>query len=216
MTYALLDLTDMLNNIAFDGAGNTSAGFDCEGNMFPRWARKMAAKAIGELTVPFRCHVLSTEDNDNVSCDGQRIPLPAGSVTRLHVLGAGEHGDFIGRVRYCEEAAEIGKVSVCLSDWARTDSELRFGEAQVFHWRGRANARTRVYDEAPCGINWFQTDIVDWRVGENGRLVLPVNPCIHIFAITLEVDGSASENGGGARGTTPQRSMGAWDSYRVQ
>lgn len=177
-----ISLVPHLNNTGLtDEDGLGGGGFNIWGNTFPAGELPPAGGTTVVHDVPFLFPVAGV---DNVRCRGQRVDVPPGRWDWVHVLGASE--------RRTEDLLEVhysdGSVRgqwLRMSDfWPQT--EPRFGEVLAFRCRHMHYPRHVQRTMSPS--IWAQrvpvtvpSDVV--------ALVLPDNPALHVFALTLQAVG---------------------------
>ena len=137
---------------------------------------------------------------DNISCEGQEIPLPVGHYRALHVLGICDWRAFEEPLRLKAPDGTCTETRLGLSDASRYQG-LQYGEREaltcplvtpdsliphVFLFGvsppGAGYEMTETHIEA--GI-WHQVISLETSRPLAG-IVLPDNPSMHLFALTLE------------------------------
>jgi len=115
---------------------------------------------------------------NNVAADGQRIEVPPGKFGSLYVLGAAVDGAEKGVLTLVYDDGET-QADLGLSDWC---AAAAFGEARAFSMAHRHNWQF-IDEEAQCSM-WVQTIKLSPTKALTA-LVLPGNPKMHVFAMTL-------------------------------
>ncbi len=127
--------------------------------------------------VSFRFPPTADGKDNNIRCQGQRLDAPPGAFRTLWLLAAAETGDQQGTVHLVYPEGEQTAL-VRLTDWCR---EPRFGEREAVRcperrtWQGEAEAQVCRIWAVPLPL----------RSEPLRAIVLPENPRIHIFAVTL-------------------------------
>lgn len=181
----MLDLGKWLNNDGISSAANRKDGnFDLprlkSGSSYPA-ERLPKGNAVFTPAAPkditFRFPAKADGEPNNVACDGQQIPVQAGVCTKLWLLVAADSGDQQGTVRLLyEKREEAARLRV--TDWC---SAPHFGEREAVRsperhtWDGKAEKKL-------CRI-WAIA--IPLRPEPLKAIVLPKNPRIHVFAVTL-------------------------------
>ena len=173
----IVDLTPWLDN-----TGATSDSTRALGD-FDGWGRSFPFEEITSqvLRDPGRLPGCA----DNVSCTGQVIRLlePV-AVTACHVLGASEGGSFISPMGVRGPIDE-STVDLVFPDW------MSVGSSSPPPWFRATHAHEHELDQPAVrpalwmsSHEWPGTLLVD-------ALVLPANPSMHVFAVSLLTLGTA-------------------------
>ena len=182
VTWTTIDLAKTFNNDGISGDENR------RDSDFDEYRQAYAAellpepglvKPLGHVPdLPFIFPPKKEGAKNNIACDGQRIGVPAGRYAALYVMGSATFGEQKGDV---ELECEKGKTTATLklSDWCAAG---KFGEAQAYLMTQRHNWEGKE-EKAVCSI-WVQAvDLPADKVLK--AIVLPKNPKMHIFAMTL-------------------------------
>jgi len=139
-----LKLEALFDNDAIADAQRRSDGnFDCPdhaadipGSVFPAENLPATGSKFSFDGVHFLFPSKERGDFNNVSCNGQRLEVPPGRYTALHLVGASENGSFrdVLSLAYKEGPAEA---ELALRDWCQKPAE---GDRVAF--------------EAPCRYTW--------------------------------------------------------------
>lgn len=175
-----LDLTSVFDSMGTSpGEARERGGFTVGGASYPSASFPEGGLRVRE--VPF---ILADTDGRRpnvVTFLGQTIPVPTGVYGVIHVLGASENGDFFDYVGIAGAGGErVQRFRIDLSDWIRATPSFGNEPAivcPVLHTRGGVAPMAVTVWYAHAGI---PGDLV---VSE---LILPDNPCMHAFSLTLE------------------------------
>ncbi|RII13381.1 hypothetical protein DSC45_23815 [Streptomyces sp. YIM 130001] len=173
-------IEDYLDSVGVEPNSRSGRGaFNIWGNAFP--AEELPCGNLTELDrVPFRFPAADGKRPDHLRCRGQRIPLPAVRADWIHVLGAAERRteDSV-LVEYAD--GTVRRQWLRLSDfWPQTGP--RFGERLAFRTTAMLYPRHEQNTMSPS--IWHQR--VPLAVADGlSALVLPHNPAMHLFALTL-------------------------------
>jgi hypothetical protein len=135
----------------------------------------------GKLTVSgitFKLPNVSATRN-NISCRSQKIMLPKGSYTKIHVLATAVNGSYIDELTAGCADGSIYNLDLAISDWCVTANYNEQTALRFDHRHGQASGQTA------CSI-WKQTMYLRNNHSPVRSVTLPNNPDMHIFAITLE------------------------------
>ncbi|HEX7001418.1 MAG TPA: hypothetical protein VF164_06950 [Trueperaceae bacterium] len=181
--FMALDLGPAFNADAFSLPSRPQRGnFDNRsgvyGATFPAEYAPQASMRFEAGGVPFLFPPTDTELN-NVVMLGQRLEVPAGPYSALHLLGASDQGNYRADVTLVyEDGSET--LSLGLSDWCQPP---RFGEAigvEFAQRRGTSGQTERIV----CRILHQTLPVDPGRV--LARVDLPDRETMHLFALTLE------------------------------
>jgi alpha-L-fucosidase 2 len=189
MSFVLLDLHPLFNNdgISWDHCLE-DGDFDGEGGTYPAESLPPSNSLCGCQDIPF--FFPSKEDGalNNVALEGQRLAFPAGRYHSLYLLGAADSGYF---AEWLEVEEEDGRSRCCrleLSSWHGFEGP-RFNErpglvCSGYHSGdlGDTHSDGRVQREVWM---WVQCIALEPRRPLRA-LIFPDNPCLHLFAATLE------------------------------
>lgn len=188
MSFVLLDLHPLFNNDGISWDHYLEDGdFDGEGGTYPAESLPPSNTRCECRGIPF--FFPSKEDGalNNVALEGQSLVLPEGQYQSLYLLGAADSGYF---AEWLEVEEEEG--SRCcrleLSSWHGFEGP-RFGEwpglvCNGYHSGdlGDTHSDGRVRREV-----WMWVQSIALEPGRRlRRLTFPDNPCLHLFAATLE------------------------------
>jgi hypothetical protein len=179
--FRTVDLSSYADCVGIEPARRPgTGGFNIWRNTFPAEELPRGGSAVNVAGVPFRFPAAEAGQPDNIRCRGQRIPLPAGRVDWAYVLAAAERRtEDVLTVHYADGAERRQWLRV--SDfWPETPA--RFGETLAFRTSSLLYPRHAQRGMAPS--IWRQRVPVAVPFGVVA-LRLPVNPAIHVFALTL-------------------------------
>lgn len=176
-----VDLINAMNNCGISRRDNLADGmFNVWGNSYPsdELPDSGAIVKFGEVT--FRFPEKETRPVDNVVCVGQSIVLEDGIYFGLSILGAAERrsSDFVSFIS--STGAKID-VPVCLSDW--------WSSSRGYFRNTLAVRCSCMHYPRHVQNNVFPALWIHHVALPNistSLLVLPDNPALHIFALTLE------------------------------
>ncbi|MFC7896918.1 hypothetical protein [Streptomyces sp. NPDC057381] len=173
-------IDDFLDSVGIEPNSRSGSGaFNIWGNAFP--AAELPCGSLTRLDgVPFRFPSADGVRPDHLRCRGQRIVLPAARADWIHVLGAAERRTEDSLLlEYADGTAR--RQWLRLSDfWPQTGP--RFGERLAFRTGTMLYPRHEQHTMSPS--IWHQR--VPVAVADGLRaLVLPHNPAMHLFALTL-------------------------------
>lgn len=179
--YCLVDLDRFANNNGITELGNLAdGGFNVWGNSYPSDELPAGDTIVKFADVPFHFPSKERQRFNNVVCVGQSITFAEGTYVSMSVLGAAERRTADTLTFVTTTGTEV-PVPLCLSDWwhgART------------HFSNRLALRcTRVHYPRHVQRNilpsmWVHRAV--FPIIRTHTIVLPDNPALHIFALTLE------------------------------
>lgn len=195
-----VDLTELCDVIAATSDYRRASGdFDGLGNSFPREmlppdlsANSLALYQAGYYTpedaggppaqkeICFRYPAERAGVQKAVTCQGQTIPLPAMTVSRVHILGAGTGAGISGSFVANFADGHTQAIPLEMSSWLEPPSHsetVGFVTPYLRNLR-EDNARQRGY------LHHYVITLA--QPGELTSLVLPYNEEMKVFAITLE------------------------------
>ena len=172
--YLPIELRLMVNSNAIGPEGNMDGdGLAFDSATFPRGVTQVDG-------TPFQLPDTNT-GNDSVACDGQKIliEMPAdGPAAAIHLLAAAAVGDASGDFTILDSKGNAERVPVAVSDWCnRRDESPRL----AFDNRVKGAEQT-----GPKVFAWKKSVRTLAEAGKPMWLVLPNEPRIRVFAITVE------------------------------
>ena len=182
----LVDLAPQFNNDAISPEANRkAANFDApkrsSGASYPASEMPDSGAIVccaGKPAVPFLFPQKEEPKKNNVACKSQTISVQPGRYSILWVLGAAANGDQKDGLRLEYDDGEE-KAALELSDWC---GKPKFGERLALRssfrhgWEGE--------EEAMACCMWAQSVKLDPKRTLRA-LVLPEQPAMHVFALTL-------------------------------
>ncbi|MFF3482661.1 hypothetical protein ACFYXC_05195 [Streptomyces sp. NPDC002701] len=173
-------LDGLADSVGAEPSGRSGAGaFNIWGNAFP--ADELPCGERVEVDgVPFLFPEADGVRPDHLRCRGQRIPLTGPRADWIHVLGAAERRteDEV-LLEYAD--GTVRRQWLRISDfWPQTPA--RFGESLAFRTARLLYPRHEQHTMSPS--IWHQRVPVAVPGGLSA-LVLPDNPAMHLFALTL-------------------------------
>lgn len=116
---------------------------------------------------------------NNISCRSQKIVFPDGRFSRIHVLATAVSGSYIDELKVICANNTSYDMDIAVSDWCVTANYNEKPALKFDHRHGQSG------NQIPCTI-WMQTMYLRKTDSPARSVVLPNNPNLHIFAITLE------------------------------
>jgi len=167
VAYVPVDISAAFNT----GATGGKKGFDGYGNAYP--AAKLSA--LKPTSPPFDLPDFTKVEKNVLTATGQKLNVPPGKYSALHVLAAAANGDQESKVTlgYADKAAEV---AFKISDWCRKPS---FGELLAASF-DRVSGE---HEGARCKL-YVQKIALD-PTKDLHSITVPANERIHIFAMTL-------------------------------
>lgn len=187
-----LDLQPLFNNDGISWDADLGDGdFDGEGGTYPAEDLPPSNTLVECQGIPFLFPDKEDGARNNVVLEGQRLEIPVGRYRALHLLGAADSGSFAAWLEVEEETGGRERHRLGLSSWHGFEGP-RFGErpgiaCSGFHSGDLGNTHTdgRVRRQV-----WIWVQRLRLEEGRVIRaLVFPDNPCLHVFAMTLEGGG---------------------------
>jgi hypothetical protein len=175
-----VDLHGHRNNRGISSRDARAAAFNIWGNSFPAEELPAPGSVLDVGDVSFRWPDGTDPGGDNVRCLGQVVRTPQVACERLFVLGAAERRTE-DPIVFLRRDAPARSVRLALSDfWPQTPQ--RFGEhaavrCTTMHYPRHADPRMGA-------TIWRQEILVPGR-GPLAAILLPDNPAMHLFALTL-------------------------------
>lgn len=172
-----VDISKLYNNDGISTAKAPMSGsLDKGGYSFP--ADEFPAD--GNLTVNIvRFHLANPmASKNNISCTGQEVTLPKGDLSKIHVLATAVNGSFIEEMQVkCTDRTSYN-VDFAISDWCIASQYNEQIGISFSRRNGPSASRIK------CTI-WQQTIYLK-KNNKAASIMLPDNPDIHIFAMTVE------------------------------
>lgn len=183
--WSAIPLAEHANNRGLTpAAARDQGGFNIWGNSFPAEELPPPGGITWVAGTPFRFPLTRAghdQPGDNLRCRGQRVDVPAGRWDWIHVLGAAERRTEDPLLAEYRDGRRR-PLWLRLSDfWPET--EPRFGEVLAFRCRGMHYPRHRQHTMTPA--IWAQRVPLP-NPDQVVALLLPDNPALHLFALTLQ------------------------------
>ncbi len=182
----ILDLTGHFNN---DGISSdedrTDGDFTGTGQTFPEEDLPPSNSRVTYSGVPFTFPDKSDGALNNISLEGQRLFVSKGYYERFFILGAADVTSLEDSLAVVSEQGMHHDLPLQLSSW-RLGRNLKYGEIPAIRCSGFHFPSQHVNTErldVTYGI-WMQTILLP-RIPITS-ILLPDNPGMHIFALTLE------------------------------
>jgi len=170
-----LDLSGLLDS-------RSTSSFDGQGRGYPAALMPSAGvHSYGAAQIPFR--LAGRTGPDNIVCDGQAVPVPGsvrGRGDMLYLLGAGAPGSQGGTLTLVRADGTRVPVSFTVGDWV-VGGATRNEDALTLDYR---LSETGAQEGAAKPHLWIAALPVP-AGGALTRIVLPRNPLLHVFALTL-------------------------------
>jgi len=197
----LVDLAPHCNNAGIASRYDPVAdGLDGMGTIFCAERLPAAGTTIVCNGTPFVFPDTSDGMPDNIACEGQALPLPVGHYRALHILGICDWRTFAEPLLLEASDGTRTETSLALSDASQYQG-LQYGEREalpcslvtpdsliphvfLFGVSPPGAGYERMETRIEAGI-WHQEIALEASRPLAG-LVLPDNPSMHLFALTLE------------------------------
>ena len=184
--YVMLDIVPFFNNDGISSdADRTDGDFTGAGNTYPEEDLPPSNSIVECEGVVFRFPDKEDGLNNNVSLEGQRIPVPQDRYDTLYFLGASSGYSLEDTVRFTFIDGTWEDVFLGLSSW-RLCNGLKYGERVAIKCTGYHFPSQHVYTnriDVDYGIWMQQIPINDRRILKN--ITFPDNSDMHIFSMTL-------------------------------
>lgn len=195
-----VDLSSHFNSTGIARAGRPAGGgLDGMGTAF----RSEDFPSPGCITTcrgtPFLFPGRNHRGMDNIACEGQEIPVPAGRCEALHVLGMCDWRAFEEPLRLKARDGGSAEKSLGLSDASRYQG-LQYGEEEVvvcpLITPDSIVPHILLFGVTPPGAGYEMTETrIEAGIWHQvvhleeplplARIVLPDNPSMHLFALTM-------------------------------
>ena len=194
MSYVMVPLEDHFNNVGVSFRESCHNGdFDGLGNSFPAEELSIFGKRVVFNGTPFLFPYKNNGVPDNMALEGQHIVVPHAKYQALAVLGASDSaryadGSFEDHIYFCSRDKRQAR-RLCLKDWICI-AEQRAGGREALRCpfmntpSGQISRSEKRYETLPT--LWLEEIDLDAR-DYLCSIILPDNPCMHIFAMTLSL-----------------------------
>lgn len=184
--FVTLDLAAHFNNDGISSdADRTDGDFTGAGNTYPEEDLPPSNSVVVCEGVPFRFPDKGDGLNNNVSLEGQRIPVPEGRYDTLYFLGASGGYSMEDTIRFAFANDFTELATFGLSSW-RLCHSLKYGERVAIQCSGYHFPSQHVYTDridVDYGI-WMQRILI-CNDGVLESIEFPDNPDLHVFSMTL-------------------------------
>ncbi len=119
---------------------------------------------------------------NNIELENQRLSVPEHHYTAMFILGAADNGSYDENVEYHLNDTLVHQMPLALTNW--TDQMPKYNEKVVYRCSGIYTQKGSLLTSKQTTI-WLQTIQFEHPIHINA-IVLPDNPCMHLFAITLK------------------------------
>ena len=119
---------------------------------------------------------------NNIELENQQLSIPENHYTAMSILGAADNGSYEEEVQYYLNNTLVHQMPLALTNW--TDHIPKYNEKVVYRCSGIYTQKGALLTTKQTTI-WLQTLLFEHPIHIN-TIVLPDNPCMHIFAITLK------------------------------
>lgn len=119
---------------------------------------------------------------NNIELENQRLSVPEHHYTAMSILGAADNGSYDEEIQYHLNDRLVYQMPLALTNW--TDHMPKYNEKVVYRCSGIYTQKGALLTSKQTTI-WLQTLLFDRPIHIN-TIVLPDNPCMHLFAITLK------------------------------
>lgn len=119
---------------------------------------------------------------NNIELENQRLSIPENDYTAMFILGAADNGSYDEEIQYHFNNTLVYQMPLALTNW--TDHMPKYNEKVVYRCSGIYTQQGALLTSKQTTI-WLQTLVFEHPIHMN-TIVLPDNPCMHLFAITLK------------------------------
>ena len=205
--HAPLDLSPHVNNAGTAPAGRpATGGLDGMGTAFCAESLPAPGATIFSEGIPFVLAGRNPGSKDNIACEAQEIPLPSGVWRALHVLGLCDWRAFEEPLRLKAADGACAETRIGLSDAPRYQG-LQYGErvallCPLITPDSSVPLSSLIGippPEAGCETRETRVEAGIWHQVIHlpgprplSALLLPDNPSMHLFALTLAAADEAS------------------------
>lgn len=119
---------------------------------------------------------------NNIELENQQLDIPADHYTAMFILGAADNGSYEEQMEYYFDDTLVDQTPLALTNW--TDHMPKYQEKVVYRCSGIYTQKGALLTSKQTTI-WLQTLWFEHPIYMN-TIVLPDNPCMHIFSMTLK------------------------------
>ncbi|WP_339298192.1 hypothetical protein MKY92_26365 [Paenibacillus sp. FSL R5-0623] len=178
--YCPLPLEEHYNNNGFSYLDTNQIGnFTTFGSSYPG-DELPDQENVQWRDVPFH-FPLRRQAFNNIELDRQRIPVPLDLYSTLYILGAADNGSYHEFIDFERAGERMGRASLDLTNW--TETSPHYNEEIMFQCSGMCTQKG-ILLTSKQPIIWFQQITLEEPISFD-KILLPDNPCMHIFALTL-------------------------------
>lgn len=185
--YSILDLSKYYNNkLIFDNnayikhrkdGGSNSKGL-LKAELLPKPTEKIIINHI-----PYVFPNTSPKKDDSISCQEQKVCIPHSNYKSINILGLGRSYDYGDTIKLIFADNGFEDVDIYFKNW--TKNEEQFSYDFKLSEQCKVALETKNYDHALRSIYYNNCEIKNTNKILTS-IILPYNPYINIFAITLE------------------------------
>ena len=117
---------------------------------------------------------------DNIACDGQCVCIPRGRYSKISLIGSAEFGNSSDILRLQDQGKAAGEITIAFTDYINPP---QCGESVA--WQGHGVVKENGDWQEMKEVLYLYQQEYDMPAGEVSEILLPINPSIHIFAITI-------------------------------
>ena len=180
--YTFIELESHLNSQGFAGGNPSETHAEISNGGRYMLSDNIKADILEVDDMKFKLNNILLEKNDNISCFGEVINLHIeGSNTYIMFLGCAEFGNHSDTIEIVYENNEKESVPIELSSWLVYPA---FQEKIAFIGRGAVKSDNS-YNIYPMEVHLYAKK---YRISQQSaikKIILPVCPNIHLFAVTL-------------------------------
>lgn len=180
MIYA--DLTQYFNNDGFSNHLSFTCSADLTGFGYCFSMQGLPVDETWEIEgMKFKFPTIAEEQNNNISCLSQLIPIPVNNYSYFMILMCAEFGDFVSQLEIMYDNGKIESIPMCVTEW---NSLPKFGE--VIAWKGNIIKRVESSIKLIESPHYIFAKV--YPLNSNlllSGIRLPECPNIHVFSITV-------------------------------
>ena len=128
----------------------------------------------------YRLAALGEDIVDNIACDGQCVCIPRGRYSKISLIGSAEFGNSSDILRLQDQGKAAGEITIAFTDYINPP---QCGESIA--WQGHGVVKENGDWQEMKEVLYLYQQEYDMPAGEVSEILLPINPSIHIFAITI-------------------------------
>lgn len=124
--------------------------------------------------------------NNNVSCQNTEININLNCCTSIYIIATSEYGSFIGDLDIICNSKENFKLHVEFSDWC--EKAPLYGEEIAWSGDVVIGRGEEAYIPQNAKHNIYWKEFVLLEAVDIEKIILPVNPSLHIFAMSIKTN----------------------------